>query len=229
VPPGPRSPPRSQIKLPRRGRCLVVVIDASTLMVTDATMHDQDDTGLLAQLGPVAILTGETTRPSQNPWGGVAYQAEPIRRTSSEARHGPCRGDAPGSQRAIEIVHRRGRKVVTDGTGSGQGAGNQPGPSRRADPPPRPAATSAAPASCAQPAGRLPLPARAPSTRPGSPVARAHGRAKLGVSQQAQQGLGRPAIHTAMVPRPRPDSGIPRAADADVPRYRVVPTGQDSC
>jgi hypothetical protein len=58
-------PPRSQIKLPRRGRCLVVVIDASTLMVTDATMHDQDDTGLLAQLGPVAILTGETTRLSQ--------------------------------------------------------------------------------------------------------------------------------------------------------------------
>jgi hypothetical protein len=56
----------SQIKLPRRGRCLVVVIDASTLMPTDATMHDQDDTDLLAQLGPVAILTGETSRPSQN-------------------------------------------------------------------------------------------------------------------------------------------------------------------
>jgi hypothetical protein len=41
------------------------VIDASTLIPTDATMHDQDDTGLLAQLGPVAILTRETTRPSQ--------------------------------------------------------------------------------------------------------------------------------------------------------------------
>jgi hypothetical protein len=50
-------PHRSQIKLPRRGRCLVVVIDASTLMATDATMHDQDDTGLLAQLGPVATLS----------------------------------------------------------------------------------------------------------------------------------------------------------------------------
>jgi hypothetical protein len=59
-------PPRSQIKLPRRGRCLIVVIDASTLTGTDATMHDQDDTGLLAQLGPVAILTGQTTRPSQD-------------------------------------------------------------------------------------------------------------------------------------------------------------------
>jgi hypothetical protein len=60
-------PPRSQIKLPIRARCLVVVIDATTLTGTDATMHDQDDTGLLAQLGPVAILTRETTRPSQNP------------------------------------------------------------------------------------------------------------------------------------------------------------------
>jgi hypothetical protein len=50
-------PHRSQNKLPRRGRCLVVVIDASTLMATDATMHDQDDTGLLAQLGPVATLS----------------------------------------------------------------------------------------------------------------------------------------------------------------------------
>ena len=59
------APPGSQIKLPRRGQCLDVVIDARTLMPTDATMHDQDDTGLLAQLGPVAILTGETTRPSQ--------------------------------------------------------------------------------------------------------------------------------------------------------------------
>jgi hypothetical protein len=59
------APPGSQFKLPRRGQCLDVVIDASTLMPTDATMHDQDDTGLLAQLGPVAILTGETTRLSQ--------------------------------------------------------------------------------------------------------------------------------------------------------------------
>lgn len=61
------APPRSQIKLPRSGRCLVVVIDATTLNRTDGTMHDQDDTGLLAQLGPVTILTGETTQPSQNP------------------------------------------------------------------------------------------------------------------------------------------------------------------
>ena len=60
------APPGSQIKLPRRGRCLIVVIDATTLVPTDATMHDQDDTGLLAQLGPVATLTRETTRPSQD-------------------------------------------------------------------------------------------------------------------------------------------------------------------
>jgi hypothetical protein len=59
-------PRRSQIKLPVRAQCLIVVIDATTLTGTDATMHDQDDTGLLAQLGPVAILTGETTRPSQD-------------------------------------------------------------------------------------------------------------------------------------------------------------------
>ena len=64
---GYRGGPRiSQIKLPRRGRCLVVVIDATTLMPTDATMHDQDDTGLLAQPGPTAILTGQATRPQQN-------------------------------------------------------------------------------------------------------------------------------------------------------------------
>jgi len=59
--------PHSRLaKLPprRRGWCLVVVIDASTLMPTDATMHDQDDTGLLTQLGPVAILAGDTSRPT---------------------------------------------------------------------------------------------------------------------------------------------------------------------
>ena len=56
-----------QVKLPIRARCLIVVIDATTLRGTDATMRDQDDTGLLAQLGPIAILTRETTRPSQNP------------------------------------------------------------------------------------------------------------------------------------------------------------------
>jgi hypothetical protein len=50
-------PRRSPVKLPRRGRCLVAVIDASTLRATDVTMHDQDDTGLLAQLGPVAMLS----------------------------------------------------------------------------------------------------------------------------------------------------------------------------
>jgi hypothetical protein len=60
-------PRGSPIKLPVRGRCLVVIFDASTLMGTDATMHDHDDTGLLAQLGPVTTLTGQTTRPSQNP------------------------------------------------------------------------------------------------------------------------------------------------------------------
>jgi hypothetical protein len=56
----------AQLPPRRRGRCLVVVIDASTLRATDATMHDQDDTGLLAQLGPIATLTPDTTRPSQN-------------------------------------------------------------------------------------------------------------------------------------------------------------------
>jgi hypothetical protein len=62
-------PPHSRsAKLPARdcGRCLVAVIDATTLKPTEATIHDQDDTGLLAQLGPVTILTGETPRPSQN-------------------------------------------------------------------------------------------------------------------------------------------------------------------
>jgi hypothetical protein len=58
--------PRGQIKMPRRGQCLIVVFDATTLRGTDATLQDQDDTGLLAQLGQVTILTGETTRPSQN-------------------------------------------------------------------------------------------------------------------------------------------------------------------
>lgn len=61
--------PHSRLaKLPprRRGWCLVVVIDASTLMPTDATMHDQDDTGLLTQLGPVAIPAGDTSRPTPN-------------------------------------------------------------------------------------------------------------------------------------------------------------------
>jgi hypothetical protein len=59
-------PAGSAIKLPIRARCLIVVIDATTLKGTDATTHDQDDTGLLAQPGPVAILTGGTTRPSQD-------------------------------------------------------------------------------------------------------------------------------------------------------------------
>ena len=58
--------PRGKIKMPRRGRCLIVVIDATTLTGTDASLHDQDDTGLLTQLGPVTILTRDTTRPSQN-------------------------------------------------------------------------------------------------------------------------------------------------------------------
>ena len=48
---------RRQVQLPLRGRCLVVVIDASTLMATDATMHDEDDTGLFVQLGPVETLS----------------------------------------------------------------------------------------------------------------------------------------------------------------------------
>jgi len=59
--------PRGQVKMPRRGRCVIVVIDATTLTPTDFTMHDQDDTGLLTQLGPVTILTGQTTRPPQKP------------------------------------------------------------------------------------------------------------------------------------------------------------------
>jgi len=59
--------PRGKITMPRRGRCLIIVFDATTLTGTDGTMHDQDDTGLLAQLGPVTILTGQTTQPSQNP------------------------------------------------------------------------------------------------------------------------------------------------------------------
>ena len=58
--------PRGKIKMPRRGRSLIVVIDATTLTGTDASLHDQDDTGLLTQLGPVTILTRDTTRPSQN-------------------------------------------------------------------------------------------------------------------------------------------------------------------
>ena len=45
-----------QVRLPVRAGCLVVVIDATTLTATDATMHEEDDTGLLGQLGPVAIL-----------------------------------------------------------------------------------------------------------------------------------------------------------------------------
>ena len=48
----------SQITWPRRGRCLIVVFDATTLPGTDARLHDQDDTGLLAQLGPVTTLAG---------------------------------------------------------------------------------------------------------------------------------------------------------------------------
>jgi hypothetical protein len=52
--------------MPRPGQCLIVVFDATTLRGTDATLQDQDDTGLLAQLGQVTILTWETTRPSQN-------------------------------------------------------------------------------------------------------------------------------------------------------------------
>ena len=52
---GPRQRQR-QVKLPVRRRCLVVVIEATAFMATDATMHDEDDTGLLGQLGPVAIL-----------------------------------------------------------------------------------------------------------------------------------------------------------------------------
>ena len=53
----PRRPAGQSDLAARRGRCLVAVIDASTLMPTDTTMHDHDDTGLLAQFAPVAILT----------------------------------------------------------------------------------------------------------------------------------------------------------------------------
>jgi hypothetical protein len=54
----------SQIKWPRRGRCLIVVIDARTLVGTDARMQDQDDTGLLARLGAVTSLHRDTSRPA---------------------------------------------------------------------------------------------------------------------------------------------------------------------
>jgi hypothetical protein len=50
-----------------RTKPLVVVIDAATLVLTDTGLHDQDDTGLLAQPGPVTIPTGETIRPTQTP------------------------------------------------------------------------------------------------------------------------------------------------------------------
>jgi hypothetical protein len=56
----------SQIKWPRRGRCLIIVFDATTLTGTDGRLQDQDDTGMLAQLGPVTTLTGQTTPPLQN-------------------------------------------------------------------------------------------------------------------------------------------------------------------
>jgi hypothetical protein len=61
------APPRSQIKLPRRGPCLVVVLDATSLMLTDTGLRDQDDTGLLTQLGPVTNLRRDTSPPTTNP------------------------------------------------------------------------------------------------------------------------------------------------------------------
>jgi hypothetical protein len=52
-------PPDREVRLPVMNNCgqnsrtkpLVVVIDAATLMPTDTGLHDQDDTGLPAQLG----------------------------------------------------------------------------------------------------------------------------------------------------------------------------------
>jgi hypothetical protein len=62
------APPGSQIKLPRRGRCLVAIIDAATLTHTDVGLreHKGGEIDLLRQLGPVSFLTRETPRPSQN-------------------------------------------------------------------------------------------------------------------------------------------------------------------
>jgi len=83
-------------------------------------------------------------------------------------------------------------------------------PPRRADP--RPGLRTPRRPGQLRPARRTPAIARTrPLNAPGLTSCAGHGRAKLGVSQQAQQGLGRPALHTAMAPRPRPDSGIPRA------------------
>jgi hypothetical protein len=52
--------------LPRRDRRLVAVTGASTLMLTDTTMHDQDDTRLPAQLGTVTTLPRDKTRTTPN-------------------------------------------------------------------------------------------------------------------------------------------------------------------
>jgi hypothetical protein len=77
-----------------------------------------------------------------------------------------------------------------------------------------------------RPARRTPAIARTrPLNAPGLTSCAGHGRAKLGVSQQAQQGLGRPALHTPMAPGPRPDSEY-RAPPIPSSQYRVVPTGK---
>ena len=61
------APPGSHVKLPRRGRCLVAVINASTLLLTDTGLTDQDHTSLLQQFGPVATLSQAAHRTTSNP------------------------------------------------------------------------------------------------------------------------------------------------------------------
>jgi hypothetical protein len=63
-----RAPPRSQITLPYRWRCLIAVIDAATLTRTDLGLREHEDGEFdsLRQLGPVSILTQEQPRPPQD-------------------------------------------------------------------------------------------------------------------------------------------------------------------
>ena len=62
------APPRSQITLPHRSRCLIVVIDAATLTRTDVGLreHEGGEFDSLRQLGQVSILTQEKPRPPQD-------------------------------------------------------------------------------------------------------------------------------------------------------------------
>jgi len=195
----------------------------------DAAMGDQGPGPIRRGLPPRGLRVGQQLKMYPLP-RGLYWQSHPDRDHPHRAdgrlaghrprcqqrprRHtgpaiGPFRGDAPGSQRGIEIVHHRGRKVVTDGTGSGQRAGNQPGhlPGRQIT---AQACGHRGGRGQLRPARRTPTIARTrPLHAPRPPSCAGQSRAKFGVSQQRQQDLGRPALHTVMVPRPRPDSGIP--------------------